>query len=262
MEVFELRRVCNELLLQLKGETFIQSIIKLSVDIQLPDRYVGNPGLLLHSIRDTASYLSGVLINGIVNIEITLRGVHGNLIALQTYVTGLGSSRVEQKEVGRFRQLVNNPALQVRYKESADEIVFEFNHMLQVADQEELKPKLPFERKRVLVAEDNEINAMVFCSFLEEWGIQTFTAINGAEAVSQAHDSGFDAILMDIHMPVLNGNDATRRIREFNATIPVIALTASTSEDDLRDALAAGANDYLLKPVSSTHLFQLLSRYL
>ena len=109
--------------------------------------------------------------------------------------------------------------------------------------------------------EDNEINALIFSSFLEEWGCETTVIQNGAEAISQMHEARYDIILMDIHMPILNGNLATKKIREFSE-VPIIALTDSVEEKDMQDAIEAGANDFLVKPVSSRQLFHVLEKYL
>ena len=79
--------------------------------------------------------------------------------------------------------------------------------------------------------------------------------MNGEEPLLISQEQAFDLILMDIHMPVLDGNEAIRRIRTQNREIPIIALTASTLESDIREALENGANDYLLKPVASKTLF-------
>jgi len=85
---------------------------------------------------------------------------------------------------------------------------------------------------------------------------------NGKEAVNATIENHYDIILMDIYMPYLDGIQATRDIRKFNITIPIIALTASTLEADLNNARKAGINDLLLKPVSSMSLFKTLQKYL
>lgn len=262
MEIFQLRSACNELLASLKAATQNRNIIKLSIDVQVPDEFIGSPAFLLHSIREAVVYLSSLLINGIISIEISLRGVHGVLIALEARATALGSSRTKEPGGDRFNQVLQNPTTKINFSKNAREMTFEFSHALRVPSQKGLHLKRPFEDTIILVAEDNEINAMVFSSFLEEWGVETTIVSNGADAVDRAREKRFDAILMDIHMPELNGSEAIRRIRQFDAGIPVIALTASTREEDVRGAMASGANDFLLKPVSSGNLFQLLSKYL
>lgn len=263
MDKFGLRGLCNELIGDLTESVGDKNIIKLSVDVQLPKKFIGTPGRLMESIKDIALYISGNLINGAISIEIIKRNEHENRVNAQVQITGIGSFKgkdpMSKEEVkNRFKDFPYT----VHHKTSEGQINFEFDVSFHTAGVSEKKDKLPFEKKRILVAEDNEINAIVFSNFLEEWGCEVTIAVNGAEAVSRAHDATYEVILMDIHMPILNGNKAIVKIREFNATIPIIALTASTVEDDIGDAMNAGANDYLLKPISSAHLFQVLSKYL
>ena len=110
---------------------------------------------------------------------------------------------------------------------------------------------------KVLLCEDNALNRRVAESMLKERGMQTVTAVNGKEAVDifNSSDIGyFDIILMDIRMPVMNGLDATRMIREADRqdakTIPVIALTANAYNDEIKLCKEAGMNNHICKPVN------------
>jgi CheY-like chemotaxis protein len=115
--------------------------------------------------------------------------------------------------------------------------------------------------KKILIAEDNDANILLMTSLMEIWGIECGVAVDGDEAVSMARAIAYDAVLMDIHMPKQNGINAVRKIREFSK-VPVIAITASMSTVDLRGAMGAGVNDYIIKPVKSAHLFELLKKYI
>ncbi len=263
MNEFSLRALCDNLSRDLTESLGDRNIIKLSIDVQLPEKFTGTPGRLMESIKDIALYVSGNLINGALSIEIIRRNEHEDLVNAQVQITGTGSFKgkgpmSKEEAENRFKDFPYT----VHHKTSEGQMSFEFGVSFHTAVVSGKKDKLPFEKKRILIAEDNEINALVFSSFLEEWGCEVTIAVNGAEAVSQVHEAVYEAILMDIHMPILNGNKATAKIREFNTAIPIIALTASTVEEDIRDAMNAGANDYLLKPISSAHLFQVLSKYL
>jgi signal transduction histidine kinase/CheY-like chemotaxis protein/HPt (histidine-containing phosphotransfer) domain-containing protein len=106
---------------------------------------------------------------------------------------------------------------------------------------------------RVLVAEDNELNQLVARKTLENWNIRVVIATNGRLAVEQATQATepFDAVLMDVQMPELDGYAATRALREFfpnERQLPIIGLTASVLPEDRGLALAAGMNDTLAKP--------------
>jgi CheY-like chemotaxis protein len=121
---------------------------------------------------------------------------------------------------------------------------------------------------RVMIVEDNPVNMMIAVALLEQWGLEVTQAANGAEAVNQAHvhaDAGcpFDIVLMDVQMPVLGGNDATRELRlRFPASqLPVIALTAAALTSERDDALAAGMNDFLTKPIDAQRLHDTLLRW-
>ena len=126
----------------------------------------------------------------------------------------------------------------------------------------ETKKSPDFCNKRVLIVEDNEVNALVFSSFMEDWGINAELAYNGEDGVEMAWCNEYHAIIMDIYMPGLNGIEATRKIRDFNNKVPIIALSASTLPSDMKDAFEAGINEYLSKPVASSKLYDALSKFL
>lgn len=120
---------------------------------------------------------------------------------------------------------------------------------------------------RVLVAEDNSINMALIDSLLRKYGVELATAINGQDAVSLFLERQFDLILMDIMMPVMDGQQATRRIREEEAlqqrrAIPIIALTANAMQGDREQYMAAGFNGYVAKPIDATLLVDEIVRLL
>ena len=121
--------------------------------------------------------------------------------------------------------------------------------------------------KRVLVAEDNALNAEILQFMLEEEGLEVTVAVNGREAVetfSESTPGDFDFILMDIMMPEMNGYEAAEAIRrqkrEDAATIPIIALTANAYAEDKQRALKAGMNDHIAKPVDFKQLLKTLAQ--
>ena len=113
---------------------------------------------------------------------------------------------------------------------------------------------------RVLVAEDNITNQEIALAILEGAGLVVKIANNGKEAVAAVHESQFDALLMDIQMPVMDGYEATRQIRkdaEFK-NLPIIAMTAHAMKEDEERCLKAGMSDYISKPVNQDILFNVL----
>ena len=117
--------------------------------------------------------------------------------------------------------------------------------------------------------DDNSMNIEVAGYLLEELGIEVVTAKNGLEAVSYFKQSALyeiSLILMDVMMPVMDGIEATRRIRredrEDATKIPIIALTANAYIEDIRRVKEAGMNDHLAKPLEVERLYQILAVYL
>ena len=112
---------------------------------------------------------------------------------------------------------------------------------------------------QVLLVEDNEINQLLTRTVLTNWGAITDTANNGLEALEKAFARPYDLILMDMQMPEMDGYEAIETIRlsnTDNTTVPIIALTAHTSEDEIRKSLAIGANAYISKPFDPDDLFR------
>ena len=123
-----------------------------------------------------------------------------------------------------------------------------------------------FEGVRALLAEDNEANQMVAIELLARLGIALDVARNGREAIAmaQAAPTKYDAILMDMQMPELDGLAATRALRADPrfATVPIIAMTANAMKADLDACLAAGMNDHVTKPIDRRTLVATLRRWL
>ncbi len=117
---------------------------------------------------------------------------------------------------------------------------------------------------KVLLVDDNAINLELAQILLHKTGLTISTARDGAEAVAVELEDDFDLILMDIEMPVMNGTQATLKIRDTgrNPDIPIVALTANVSSEDIAFYLSKGMNDSLTKPVAYERLIDMLGRYL
>jgi len=117
---------------------------------------------------------------------------------------------------------------------------------------------------KLLLAEDNQVNQTLAIRLLEKLGHQVTVANNGREAVQQWQSSRFDAILMDVDMPVMNGYEATERIRELEqgngAHIPVMAMTAHAMQGAREECLRHGMDGYLTKPVDTEALWNELEQ--
>ncbi|MBM3178555.1 MAG: response regulator [Bacteroidetes bacterium] len=120
------------------------------------------------------------------------------------------------------------------------------------------------EGQKVLVVEDNPVNMQVLCGFLQETGLRVLMAMNGKEGISMAMEHKPDAIFMDIHMPVMDGIEATRTIANMDNLrgIPVICLTADVFGEQKKNYLNMGFSDFLTKPVEFRKIIQVLEKYL
>lgn len=116
-------------------------------------------------------------------------------------------------------------------------------------------------RKTILVAEDVESNFLLLKALLAKT-YNLLHAYNGQEAIEMFKEHHPDLILMDVKMPVMDGLEATRNIRELSLEIPIIALTAFAFDQDRVRVLEAGCNDFLTKPLSPPLLKQTLEKYL
>jgi CheY-like chemotaxis protein len=129
--------------------------------------------------------------------------------------------------------------------------------------------KLDLSGKRVLLAEDNELNAEIAKEILEMTGLSVEHAENGAKAVdcvAESKDGYFDLVLMDIQMPVMNGYEATRAIRaidrEYTKKLPIVAMTANAFAEDVLAAKGAGMDAHIAKPLEIDTLARVLNKWI
>jgi len=137
--------------------------------------------------------------------------------------------------------------------------ILKFKNLKYSKNNRESKPDttLALSGIRVLIAEDNEINAKLVNTILSDAGAQTTVVENGALAVQELNSSAYDIVLMDIQMPEMNGVEATKYIRsgnQKNQHIPIVALTADAMPADRETFISAGINDILIKPVNEEYL--------
>ncbi len=114
---------------------------------------------------------------------------------------------------------------------------------------------------KVLVAEDIKESQLLVQKILKPFGLEVILAEDGKQVIEKAQEQTFDLILMDIQMPVMNGYEATRILRQEGLTIPIIALTAYAMEGDREKCLDAGCDDYITKPIDRDKLTHILYKY-
>jgi signal transduction histidine kinase/CheY-like chemotaxis protein len=113
--------------------------------------------------------------------------------------------------------------------------------------------------KKILICEDIDVNITILKKLLATYNCNTEVAKNGVEGVKLAKENKYDAILMDIRMPLLDGLTATKEIRKFNKDIPIVALSANAFSQDIEKSLSAGMNAHLSKPIIKEELYSVLS---
>jgi len=173
------------------------------------------------------------------------------LVITKTLLNLLGSEIELESEIGtgsKFSFVLNLPI----FNKS-----LELKNELKDVDYNEQK----LENLKVLLVEDNLINVKIAEKILKRWDVKVDVALNGLIAVEKHKSNKYDIILMDLSMPVMDGYDATINIRSIDSSIPIIALTASTSYLSLEKAMQIGINEYITKPFNPRELNLKLSKY-
>lgn len=131
------------------------------------------------------------------------------------------------------------------------------------ASEKSKNSKLAFDRFRLLVAEDNQMNQMLLHHILDQWHVDYEMMDDGEKVIAKLKEEKFDLVLMDIQMPVMDGYTTARLIRdELKSNIPIIAMTAHVLVGEKEKCINAGMDDYLPKPIDEQFLFEILKKYL
>ena len=136
------------------------------------------------------------------------------------------------------------------------------NPVGKIQENETTKPKAATRKQTILIAEDDEINFFYINIVLKNDLIEVLHAVNGRVAVEICKENpGIDLVIMDLKMPEMDGFEATRLIKHFNANLPVIAITAYSSNEDKNMALYAGCDDFITKPFKKEFLISKLEQF-
>lgn len=145
---------------------------------------------------------------------------------------------------------------------SEDEWVNSKEEAMLTASTHQTKTTIPTLKGKILLAEDNQDNQRLISMHIKKTGAEVEIVENGKLAVDRATGHAFDLILMDMQMPVMGGLEAIQKIREANCTTPIASLTANAMKEDFMKSEAAGANDFLTKPIDKSAFYAVLTRYL
>lgn len=270
MEEFGLREVFNSVVLELNTNIGDKNIVRHWIEDTIPNVYQGQLAAITEPVKTISTFMALNLVNGIISFELKEWSKTENEVTLDVNITGSGTIessasplyKSEEELVQQFRDLGLKLNPEVSFSARKGKMIAKVKIALTSKSKNNYLASSQFQNKKVLIVEDNEVNALVFTTFMEGWGVSVECAYNGEEGVEMAWTCDYDAIIMDIYMPKLSGIDATKKIREFNDNIPIIALSASALEHDKENAFDAGVNEYLSKPISSDALFNALSKFL
>jgi signal transduction histidine kinase len=269
--------------------------IRLMIDDDVPEVVIGDALRLGQIISNLVSNAVKFTANGSITVELSFIKKVGNNAVMDISVIDTGIGIAQNKQVSIFEKftqansettrqfggtglgLVITKKLLHLYKseihiesELGRGSKFFFSIELEIGTalknktveaNNELLNENTLKGVKVLLVEDYPVNVKVATKFLERWQIVLDVAENGQVAVDKYAAGKYDVILMDIQMPLMDGYTATTKIREMDATIPIIALTASATLSNQDRAFLVGMNDYVTKPFNPKELFQKIAKY-
>ncbi|MDX4025739.1 response regulator [Aliarcobacter skirrowii] len=262
---------------------------EINIDDKLPSSVVSDKALILQVISNLLSNAFKFTKNGSIKLDISLVELSKNIAKIRFSIcdTGIGISKEFQSRIFEefFQTDISNTrdysgaGLGLSICQNIAKILntkielksklgegSEFYFIVDIETNEEDNQKISeypiFENIAILVAEDNITNQELIKIILEKSNIKVTMAKNGKEAVELFSKNRFDLILMDLQMPVLSGFDATKKIREIDKQIPIVALTASNLIEDREKANEVLMDDFLLKPIDTEILYNILIKYI
>ena len=260
-----------------------------SIDPAIPEGLSADPARIRQVYYHLLSNAQKFTVAGSVRLEIKMTGGTGSHVVIESVLTDTGigmpqavASRIFEPFYRAESSLVKQPSgtglgltIAKRILEyyngdisvesrPHDGSVFRFRMRLEkTGEPDATLVSMPhLKDARVLIVEDYEANILITRKFLELWDMQVDQAYNGEEALHKVKNGQYDLILMDLHMPVMDGYEATRQIRAFNSLIPIVALTASAQSEVQEKIEQAGMNDLIVKPFHPAELNRKISAFL
>lgn len=279
----------HNLLAEEKGIRF-----RIRRDVEVPDVVIGDPVRLTQVLNNLISNAIKFTAEGYVMMDVALNRTTSNHVYIDFSIedTGIGIDATMKDHIFESftqantdttrlfggtglglaitRQLLRLQQSDIAFESiSGKGSVFSFclpfkkgKEVIVPSEQNVVRNIQHFSNKKVLLAEDNEINRIVATRFMQGWQLTVDYAVTGIEAVQKMKAGHYDLILMDLQMPGLDGYEASEEIRHFNTSIPIIALTAAVMPEIKNKVKQAGMNDYMTKPFIPDRLFEILTQYL
>jgi signal transduction histidine kinase len=216
---------------------------KASIFFEVKDSGIGIPKDKLESVFDSFS-------QGSIGINRKYGGTGLGLTIVKKLVTILGGEINLESEVKKGSSFTFELPFKVAKKP------------LKVDKKKKIPNDSVLIGKKILVVEDNKINQMVSKKMLENKEILCQIVDNGEDAIEIAKNYKFDMILMDVHLPGINGTIATKKIREFDTITPIIALTAISLTENRKNLLSFGMNDVITKPFVPEDFYEIIAKYI
>ncbi|MES2748608.1 MAG: ATP-binding protein [Bacteroidota bacterium] len=216
---------------------------KISISFKVADNGIGIPEDKLETIFESFS-------QGSIEINRKYGGTGLGLAIVKKLIELLGGNIYLNSKVG----LGSTFSFELPFEVS--------NTVLLPIEKQNFNEEVVFDKK-ILLVEDNKINQMITKKMLENKKMSCFIVDNGEDSVElMKNENDFDLILMDVHLPGINGTIATQQIREFNTKIPIVALTAISLNENREMLISYGMTDVLTKPFEPEKFYQIIARYL
>jgi CheY-like chemotaxis protein len=265
---------------------------ELELDETIPDNLIGDPTKLSQIFINLINNALKFTKNGKVNVSAKMLKNENNISSVHFEIadTGIGIPLEKQNtifesfsqgsvEINRkyggtglglaiVKRLVNLLGGEIKLTSAVGiGSTFSFDIDFELGQQTFVEVKKQYDEsvfvnKKVLVVEDNKINQMITKKMLENKEIICELIDNGEEAVEMIRNNGYDLVLMDVHLPGINGTIATERIREFNKKLPIIALTAISLNENREMLLSYGMNDVVTKPFNPDNFYKVIAQQL
>ena len=299
MEIIEMdiASIAKNIILGLQNSAEEKGIgLKLYVDDTLQNKILGDPTRTAQVITNLVHNAIKFTQRGSVLVSIDVQEQTEKNITLKIKIkdTGIGIANEKQKLIfERFTQAdsstsrgfggtglglaickrileFQNSSLQLESEAGKGSTFFyiqTFTKSSKITELQKVENNLPEQQNSltgipILLVEDNSLNVLVAKTFLQRWGATVDVALNGQEALDMVDTTKHKLILMDMHMPVMDGYEATRKIRERGIKIPIIALTASVPDDIEKDIKESGIDDIVIKPFVPDELFRKVHYYI